>query len=157
MQKGNTANKEIAAAMQVASAQGQRHLSRKQERAISELLNPDNKDIEHAAEKAGVRPNTLRAWFYEPDFQERLQYEREKLLEDAVSSLKTHFSRAVDVLGEILNSGSESAKLKACQMILDYGGAKEIEKKPRKSEPEPEGISFEELIEKLKRELWGMR
>jgi predicted transcriptional regulator len=99
---------------------GNFRFSSKQELAILELLNPDNKTLEDIAVKVGVTERTIRTWLKLPHFEERLRQEREKLREQAFTNLKAALHKAVEKLGGLLDSNSESIKLRASQAILDY-------------------------------------
>lgn len=95
-------------------------LSRKQEQAILELVNPSAHSLAEIANKIKVSERTLYNWLKLPHFQKRLREERTRLREQAFNNLKSTLNNAVEKLGELLDSESESIKLKACQTVLDY-------------------------------------
>ncbi|MGE5443281.1 MAG: hypothetical protein ACM3SR_01610 [Ignavibacteriales bacterium] len=95
-------------------------LSTKQELAILELLSPDNKTLGDVATKVGVNERTIRTWLKLPHFEERLKKEREKLRDQAFTNLKARLNTVVERLSELLDSATESIKLRASQTILDY-------------------------------------
>lgn len=95
-------------------------LSAKQERAILELANPSNRTVEDVAKKIGVGERTLYRWLTLPHFEKCLREEREKLRDEAFSNLKARLNTAVERLGGLLDSETESIKLRASQVILDY-------------------------------------
>ncbi|MGE5444532.1 MAG: phBC6A51 family helix-turn-helix protein [Ignavibacteriales bacterium] len=99
---------------------GNGRLSAKQERAILELANPSNRTVEDVAKKIGVGERTLYRWLTLPHFEKCLSEEREKLRDQAFSNLKARLNTAVERLGGLLDSETESIKLRASQAILDY-------------------------------------
>jgi transposase len=95
-------------------------LSRKQEQAIFELVNPSAHSLAEIANKIKVSERTLYNWLKLPHFHERLREERNRLREQPFNNLKPTLNNVVERLGELLDSEIESIKLKACQTILDY-------------------------------------
>lgn len=95
-------------------------LSRKQERAILELLNPSNRTLTDIANKVGISERTLRYWQNLPIFQKRLAQERKNLLNQGLEILKGNFTNACFVLGELLNDKSPIIRLRSCQIILEH-------------------------------------
>lgn len=95
-------------------------LSAKQERAVLELVNPSTGTLEEIAKRIGVSERTLYNWLSLPHFQARLQEERGRLRTEAFDKLKSTINKAVERLGELLDSDSDSIKLRSAQAILDY-------------------------------------
>lgn len=95
--------------------------SKKQERAILELLNPSSRTIAEVAKQAGVSERTLHYWLKLPHFQERLECERARVRQEAFGKLSDSIGRAVEQLCALLTNENSNVKLKACQTVLDYG------------------------------------
>lgn len=102
-------------------------LSAKQERAVLELVNPSTGTLEEVAKRIGVSERTLYNWLGLPHFQNRLQEERNRLRTEAFDKLKSTLNRAVERLSELLDSETETVRLRACQSVIDYNlKAKEL-------------------------------
>jgi hypothetical protein len=113
-------------------------LSRKQEQAIIELLDPSNKALVETAQKVGIAERTLRYWLKLPHFQEQLEHERQRLRDKAFSKLRNTLTMAVERLEELLDDANSNVKLKACQTVLDFNlkviEIEELEKRLEKLE-----------------------
>jgi len=72
-----------------------------------------------AAAAAGVCPQTISTWLQEPHFAAVLQAQREQLASLAVERLKQATGVAVTTVVELMESGSESTRLKAATYVLD--------------------------------------
>lgn len=95
-------------------------LTKRQELAIQELLNPANKKIEEVACKVRISRRSLYNWLKIPEFRKRLEEEKNRITQEAFDKLRITLSKSVETLGELLDSQSEATRLKVCQMILDY-------------------------------------
>lgn len=108
-------------------------LTKRQELAIQELLNPANKKIEEIASKVRVSRRCLYNWLKLPHFRQRLDEEKNRITQEAFDKLRGSLNKSVETLGELLGSQSDAMRLKACQMILDYNirliEVQEIEKR----------------------------
>lgn len=72
-----------------------------------------------AAAVAGVCPQTISAWLQEPHFSAVLQAQRQQLAGLAVDRLREATGAAVATVIELMESGSESIRLKAATYFLD--------------------------------------
>ncbi len=89
-------------------------LTRKQSRAIVELLNPDNKSNIDIAGKLNVSERTLYNWLSDPNFMRSLEEERRKWEKKALNNFKGRFIKASMVLDELMGSKDEAIKLRTC-------------------------------------------
>lgn len=89
------------------------------ERIMTALLSTFNE--KKAAEAAGVSTRTIRAYLADKSFSEEYEARRKALVEDATEHLKKTLASAVETVREIMTMGSNSEKLTACRMILEYG------------------------------------
>jgi transposase-like protein len=113
-------------------------LSGKQEQAILEFLKPTNTTVKIVSKKIGVTERTLYNWLNIPQFQDRLDEERRKIVKKGYDLLEQILLSAVECLKDLLSSEMESIRLRASQSILDYnikiGELRVIEKRLRKLE-----------------------
>lgn len=72
-----------------------------------------------AAAAAGVCPQTISAWFQEPHFSAAIQAQREEIARSAVERLSEATGVAVATVLALMESGSESTRLKAATYFLD--------------------------------------
>jgi hypothetical protein len=72
-----------------------------------------------AAAAAGVCPQTISTWLQEPHFTAVLQAQREQLASLAVEQLRQATGVAVTTVVELMESSSESIRLKAATYVLD--------------------------------------
>jgi hypothetical protein len=72
-----------------------------------------------AATAVGVCPQTISAWMHEPHFSAVLQSERERLAGLAAEGLREATGVAVATVVALVESGSESIRLKAATYFLD--------------------------------------
>jgi len=72
-----------------------------------------------AAAAAGVCPQTISAWLQEPHFSAVLKAKREELAGLAAERLKEVTGLAVATVIELMESGSETTRLKAATYLLD--------------------------------------
>lgn len=96
-------------------------LSRRQERAIFELVNPANRTLANIAKKIGVTERTLYNWLNNPHFQDSLRKEREKLLQEGIANLKATFNTAVLTLGKLISDKDASIRLRSSLALVDFG------------------------------------
>lgn len=94
-------------------------LSRKQEQAILELVNPANKTLVRIAKKIGVTERTLYNWLNLPHFNKRLAQERKKLAKQGFDTLKANVNLAALTLGDLLRNKSPNIRLRASQVIIE--------------------------------------
>ncbi|MGA8163961.1 MAG: hypothetical protein WB791_02925 [Waddliaceae bacterium] len=72
-----------------------------------------------AAEKANVSRQKLCEWMHNKDFKAEVRRLQDQMLDDAVSSLKSAASRAVDVLVSLLGSEDQRVQRGAANDILN--------------------------------------
>jgi hypothetical protein len=94
-------------------------MSRKQEALISGLLIKGT--IAAAAAEAGIGERTARRWLQEKSFLIAYRAARQQLVEHSVARLQKAMQFSCTALLEILKNGSESNRLTAAKVILDYG------------------------------------
>ncbi len=94
--------------------------SRKQEQAFIELLNPFNKSKGDIARKLKISERVLYNWLKIPQFIDRVKEERRKLVKQAFEDINSLTIKASKGLEELLNSGTENVRLRACQTVLNY-------------------------------------
>ena len=92
-------------------------LNPKQQKALSALL--AGQTMEAAAIAAGVHFTTLYRWLDEPAFESAYAAGRRQLAELAMSKLQGLADAAVDVVAELMKSGSPAIRLRAALAILD--------------------------------------
>ena len=80
----------------------------------------ENPIIKSAAEQAGVGRTTAHRWLKEPLFQEELTRRRHCILKDAMGSVQSHTTRAVQELVKLLDSSNEWLRRQTCKDILNY-------------------------------------
>lgn len=95
-------------------------LTNRQQRAINGLLYSTS--ITQASEISGISRRVIHKWLNEDGFKDELARQRQKVRDDSIQHLKILFSRAVDVLTEILEQGliDYRIRLKACELVLNY-------------------------------------
>jgi len=97
----------------------ERNLTPKQEQAILALLSEPT--ISAAAEKVGVSEVTLHRWQKLPAFQEEYRAARRYAMERATALLQNSAWAASTTLMRLLNSSSDSVRLRAAIAILEHG------------------------------------
>lgn len=80
----------------------------------------ENPNIKLAAEQAGVGRTTAHRWMKEPAFQEELACQRHSILKDAMNSVQSHTTRAVQELVKLMDSSNEWLRKQTCKEILNY-------------------------------------
>jgi hypothetical protein len=103
-----------AVPQQLAAGHGQR-LSRDQEKAIAALLVAPT--LGDAADKAGVHPNTLRAWSRQPAFASAYAEARQELLRRTVHRMQTAMLTAVAALEKDCGSEVFEQRFKAAELL----------------------------------------
>lgn len=93
-------------------------LTSKQEAAVLVLLKPFHGTNKQVAEAVGVSERTIKYWLKQPRFQERLKEGRAQVWQEALDNLTGTLSWASRVLAELLQSGSESVRLRAALGIV---------------------------------------
>ena len=93
-------------------------LTRKQEQAISALLSEAT--LGAAAERVGVNEITLRRWLKQEEFKAAFRAARREVVEKGISLVQQGSTAASATLLRLLNSPSDSVRLRAATAILDH-------------------------------------
>ena len=101
-----------------ADAQHPEQLTPRQIKLICILA--ENPNIKSAAEQAGVGRTTAHRWLKESAFQEELARQRHSVLKDAMNSVQSHTTRAVEELVKLMDSSNEWVRRQTCKDILNY-------------------------------------
>ena len=96
----------------------EKRLTLKQRRAVIAIISSDS--IMQACQNAGVAERTIRRWVKLPEFKAELVRIEQNLLESTTGKLAGLQERAINALSDCLTSKNENAKLRACQLVLDY-------------------------------------
>jgi hypothetical protein len=94
-------------------------LSRDQEKAIAALLVAPT--LGDAADKAGVHPNTLRAWTRQPPFESAYAEARQDLLRRTVHRMQLAMLTAVAALEKDCGLEVFDQQFKAAELLLNSG------------------------------------
>lgn len=93
-------------------------LTKKQSLAISAVIS--SKNVNQGLKKININRSTWYRWLKKPHFKAELDRAKRKLVKSALESLDLATEKAVDVLKSLLNSDSESIKLKTATTILEF-------------------------------------
>ena len=74
-----------------------------------------------AAEKCGITTRTLRTYLADPEFSEEFTRRKRQLITDATRQLQSSYPAAIKALREIVEGGSEGARISAARALLEYG------------------------------------
>ena len=91
-------------------------LTPRQLNALPELAS--SRTIEEASERTGTGRATIYRWLRNPAFAMELYLYQQQVLEATRAKLASHMMRAVDVLGELLQSENDSIRRQAARDIL---------------------------------------
>lgn len=91
-------------------------LSPRQRVLLAELVG--NPDVKAACNAAKIGRTSAYRWLADPGFKDALQRERDRLLDDALVSLRSKVSMAVEELGKLLKSADENVRRMACNDVL---------------------------------------
>lgn len=94
------------------------NLSDKQLKAISLILSA--KTLEEGCRQADISKQTFYNWMVNPDFKDELTRQRNEVIQEGLSNLKTSIKKAVAVLMDCLNSKDESVKRRAANDLLTH-------------------------------------
>lgn len=92
----------------------------KEAQAIAALVS--HSTVRQAAVASGIPERTLWRLLERPDFSERLEQEKEKLISTASDSLKGKLNAATTALADVMESEATppQAKIAAAKTILEY-------------------------------------
>jgi len=91
-------------------------LTPRQLNALPELAS--SRTIEEASERTGIGRATIYRWRANPAFATELYLYQQQVLEATRAKLANHMMRAVDVLGELLDSQNDGIRRQAARDIL---------------------------------------
>jgi len=83
------------------------------------LLNTTS--VEEAAKQSGKSRSTLQRWLRDPEFLRELALQQQQIIKGVRDKLTAYMMLAVDVLGELLESDSESVRRQAARDLLTIG------------------------------------
>lgn len=81
-----------------------------------------NANYSEAARLIGCSRDEIYEWLKDPLFRTELEHLRTNLVNDAISQLKTHATKATSTLVNLLDDESSQIKLKAANDILNHLG-----------------------------------
>ena len=73
-----------------------------------------------AARILGVDPSTIYDWLKDEEFSAKLEQTRNLIVSDAISTLKSHTTKAVDTLAALLDDESSQIKRGTANDILNH-------------------------------------
>jgi hypothetical protein len=94
------------------------NLNDRQLKAISLILSAPT--LEKGCGKAQISKQTFYNWLENPDFKAELTRQRNEVIQEGLSNLKTSIKKAVDVLMDCLNSTDKSVKRRAANDLLSH-------------------------------------
>jgi hypothetical protein len=112
-------------------------IGRKMEQAVAALLTAPN--LAKAAETPDIAESTLRRWMQDETFSKRYRQERDRLLETAITLLRSKSVEAGNVLVSIANDPKSDAavRVSAAKAIISLAiGAQMLELEERLTELE---------------------
>ena len=90
----------------------------RQQQLLVELV--ANPDIQAACKAAGVGRSTAHRWLKEPVFRAELARQRDMVLSETMDSVKTHATRAMAELAELLDTEDDRLRRLICNDILGH-------------------------------------
>ena len=95
-------------------------LSARQQKALGALLT--HPTIEAAAASVEIHPRTVKRWLYEDEnFQEEYRKLRQQAVDNAIASLQSAMSEAVQTLRRNLTARNPSIQVRAAIALLEQG------------------------------------
>lgn len=94
-------------------------LTPQQVNVVPYLLNATS--VEEAAKQSGKSRSTLQRWLRDPEFLRELALQQQQIIKEVRDKLTAYMMLAVDVLGELLESDSESVRRQAARDLLTIG------------------------------------
>lgn len=94
-------------------------LTPQQVNVLPYLLNTTS--VEEAAKQSGKSRSTLQRWLRDPEFLRELALQQQQIIKEVRDKLTAYMMLAVDVLGELLESDSESVRRQAARDLLTIG------------------------------------
>lgn len=94
-------------------------LTPQQVNVLPYLLNATS--VEEVAKQSGKSRSTLQRWLRNPEFLRELALQQQQIIKEVRDRLTAYMMLAVDVLGELLESDSESVRRQAARDLLTIG------------------------------------
>jgi len=94
-------------------------LTPQQVNVLPYLLNTTS--VEEAVKQSGKSRSTLQRWLRDPEFLRELALQQQQIIKEVRDKLTAYMMLAVDVLGELLESDSESVRRQAARDLLTIG------------------------------------
>jgi hypothetical protein len=94
------------------------HLRDKQLKAISLILSA--KTLEEGCRQAGISKQTFYNWMDNCEFKNEITRQRNEVIQEGLTNLKTSIRKAVNVLIECLESDDASVKRRAANDLLTH-------------------------------------
>lgn len=79
-------------------------------------------DYSEAAKLIGCSRGEIYEWLKDNEFKAELEKLRSQIVNDAISKMKAHVTKAVDVLASLLDDESSQVRRAACNDILNHVG-----------------------------------
>ena len=98
---------------------GSTKLTPRQVNVLPYLLNTTS--VEEAVKQSGKSRSTLQRWLRDPEFLRELALQQQQIIKEVRDKLTAYMMLAVDVLGELLESDSESVRRQAARDLLTIG------------------------------------
>ncbi len=117
-------------------------LTKHQERALR--LRAGGEDWGDIARRLKIRQADLLTWREQPEFASGLERAREEYLEEQMARLMAMLPAAITKLGEALEKGGDTARMKAIELLAKWTGL--AGGRSEKSDAPEGGISLDELI-----------
>jgi hypothetical protein len=93
-------------------------LTLRHQRLLAALVS--NPDIQAACKAVGVGRSTAHRWLKDPAFRAELARQRDSLLSDTMDSVKTHATRAMAELVNLLDTEDDRLRRLICNDILGH-------------------------------------
>lgn len=92
-------------------------LTKKQIQSIPIIISAKN--INEGVKKAKIGRSTYYTWLSNPQYKEKIEIFRKIMLNDSINELKQSSQEAVNVLKNLLESKSETIRLRSAKYIID--------------------------------------
>ena len=93
-------------------------LTQKQLMAIPILLS--DPCIEKACKKANISKVSFYKWLNDETFRREYEKQRDSIIDNSITKLKTCFSLAIDELYNLLTSKNENIRIRAAEKIIEF-------------------------------------
>jgi len=93
-------------------------LTDKQLKAIPHLVFASS--LEEGRKQAKIGKATLYEWLKNPDFKDELRRQRDEVVKEALETLKSAITKAVEGMVCLMDSDNENIKQKACKEVIEH-------------------------------------